>query len=166
MQSSKEIYLLTGSNIEPRLSFLNKANRLIEIEVGPIVNKSSVYESAPWGFDAETPFLNQVLYVKTILSADEVLLRILMIEKELGRKRRGKEYISRKIDIDILYYEKDVIETEELIIPHPRMHMRKFTMLPLAEIAGGFIHPKFKKSNKDLLSICPDNSSVSMINKD
>ncbi len=166
MQLTKEIYLLTGSNIEPRLLFLNEASKLINLEVGRIMGESSVYESAPWGFDAETPFLNQVLCVKTILSADEVLQRILMIEKELGRKRRGNEYISRKIDIDILYYEDDVIETEDLNIPHPRMHLRKFTMLPLAEIAGGFIHPKFKKSNQDLLKTCQDNSSVSMIKND
>lgn len=160
MPHLKTVFLLTGSNIEPRDNYLKKAMELIGKRVGGIVKKSSIYESEPWGFDDDIPFLNQVLKVNADLPALTVLERILVIENEMGRSRKGKTYISRKIDIDILYYSDEVINHDKLIVPHPRLNMRRFTLLPLIEIAPELIHPVLQQTNQDLLLQCDDNSKV------
>ena len=160
MQNEKRVFLLTGSNIEPRSNYLAQAEKKIEEKIGKIVDCSSIYESEPWGFEAEIAFLNQVLVVETNLSSFEILGRIHSIEKRLGRTRNGKVYLSRTIDIDILYIENEIIETKELTVPHPRLHERKFTLLPLAEVAGKFKHPILKKTNDELLSKVNDQNRV------
>jgi len=160
MQIEKKVFLLTGSNIEPRAKFLALANKKIEENIGKIVGRSSIYESEPWGFEAETAFLNQVLVVITELAPNEILEKIQSTEKELGRFRKSNAYVSRTIDIDILYFESEIIESAELTVPHPRLHERRFTLLPLAEIAGGFMHPVLKKTNDELLQKVEDQSRV------
>jgi 2-amino-4-hydroxy-6-hydroxymethyldihydropteridine diphosphokinase len=166
MPLTNDLYLLTGSNIEPRFSYLSNASQLIEKNVGPIWSRSSIYESAPWGFEAETSFFNQVLHVKSDLHADDILQRILAIESEMGRLRNDDGYSSRIIDIDILYYGQLVLAYDQLTIPHPRMHLRRFTMLPLVELSRDFFHPKLNKTNEELLTECPDQHSVSIVNLD
>jgi len=135
---------------------LEKAVNEISLRVGALVKKSSVYESKPWGFRAESAFLNQVIVVNSNKSPDEVLDELLSIERKMGRTRVGKGYSSRIIDIDILYYNDELINQENLVIPHPRMHIRRFTLLPLVELAPGFIHPLLNKTNKELLNDCDD----------
>lgn len=152
----KTVFLLTGSNIEPRISFLEKAENEIGHKVGDIIKRSKVYESEPWGFKDETSFLNRVLIVKTKLNPATVLKSVLEIEKEMGRSRVGKKYASRRIDIDILYYEEKVIQKEFLQIPHPRLRQRRFTLVPLVEIAPDFVHPVFKLNHQELLVNCDD----------
>ena len=160
MPNASTTYLLAGSNIEPRVLSLVQAADLIGQLIGPIVDRSSVFESPPWGFEAQTLFLNQVLKVTTQLRAPDVLGGILEIERMMGRERAGTGYSSRAIDIDILYFGEEIIHTDNLVIPHPRLQERRFALAPLAEIAADFVHPILKMSNLDLLRSCPDPSAV------
>jgi 2-amino-4-hydroxy-6-hydroxymethyldihydropteridine diphosphokinase len=106
-------------------------------------------------------FLNQVIAVETKLSAQRVLQDILKIELVLGRIR-GQRWGSRVIDIDILYYNNDIIHSEDLQVPHPYIQERNFTLIPLAEIAADYIHPIFKKTNKELLDESKDPLKVNI----
>ena len=153
-------YLILGSNIGNSWEILAKANDLIKSEAGEIIKKSSVYESAAWGNKNQPNFLNQALCVSTKLSAIALLKTLLVIEQQLGRVRDGSKWMARSIDIDILFYNADIISTEELKIPHPYIHERRFVLLPLQEIAGEFIHPQHKKSIAKLLVECPDKLEV------
>lgn len=160
MRNTKEVYLLTGSNIEPRNSYLMIASEKICDRIGELVGQSQIYESDPWGFDAEMAFLNQVLLIQTELSAENVLIEIMEIEKSMGRKRIDENYSSRTIDIDILYFDREVIHQDNLIIPHPRLHKRRFTLLPLVDIDKNFKHPVFQLTNNELLEMCEDPGKV------
>jgi len=164
MQSSKDVYLLIGSNIEPRELFLKDAKKEID-KLGQIDEESSVFESEAWGFEADTPFLNQVIVIRTTLKANEVLKRILNIEQSLGRTRRKDHYLSRTIDIDILYFGDEIIEQDDLVVPHPRIQDRKFTLLPLNEIAANFIHPVFQLTTRELLEQTNDKGKVWLYKK-
>ena len=123
-----------------------KAKKMIEESIGSVVSVSSVYETEPWGFESDNEFLNMVLCVETDLSPSGLLGRILMIESQLGRIRCENQYSSRNIDIDILLYNNEIVNEAALEIPHPRMHERRFVLVPLAEIAPELIHPVLKKS--------------------
>jgi 2-amino-4-hydroxy-6-hydroxymethyldihydropteridine diphosphokinase len=153
------IFLQTGTNLGNRLENLAKANRWIEKQVGKIICLSSIYETEAWGITQQPLFLNQVLIVETELPAQEVLETILKIETRLGRIRKER-WAERWIDIDILFYGEEVICTEGLEIPHPRIQERNFVLQPLAEIAADFIHPIFKKSIKELLRASEDRLNV------
>ncbi|OFX22136.1 MAG: 2-amino-4-hydroxy-6-hydroxymethyldihydropteridine diphosphokinase [Bacteroidetes bacterium GWA2_31_9b] len=157
------VYLLLGSNLNNRIQLLEKARNAIAEKIGRLEKHSGIYESLPWGFEAETKFLNQVVVVRTHLTSIEILEKIKDIEGELGRERIPGIYTSRTIDIDILFFNNDVVDIPDLTIPHKHIHTRKFTLLPLAEIASGFIHPVFNKSILDLLNECKDKSEVKLI---
>jgi len=156
------LYLLLGANLGDRLQSINQAQHLIQSRIGMVVRSSSIYETAPWGVLDQPSFLNQVLAIETELNADEVLLNILKIEQELGRVRHQR-WAARLIDIDILYYNDLVSDNPALTIPHPRLHQRRFTLAPLAEIAPEYIHPIFNMTNRELLLTCADESAVSII---
>jgi len=153
-------YLLLGSNREPRFDFIMKAVHLIENGPGKVCDKSSIYESEPWGFRADTLFLNSVVLIETERTAMDLLNEVLQIEKSLGRTRRGSGYASRNIDIDILYFNDEIMELPGLIIPHPRLHERRFTLEPLVEVAPEFIHPLLGKTNSELLAQVSDSTEV------
>jgi 2-amino-4-hydroxy-6-hydroxymethyldihydropteridine diphosphokinase len=149
--------LLTGSNISPRRDYLKKASEAIALKIGQIFSTSSIYESEAWGFDADTTFMNQVVCVKTTLDAGRILEQIHAIEYNLGRKRNADgTYSSRTIDVDILFFNDEIIKNESLEIPHPRLHERMFTLKPLQEVAAGLIHPVLKKPVEKLLQECTD----------
>ena len=114
-----------------------------------------MYETASWGDTAQHPFLNQVLYLETTLDAESILQTCLSIEKKIGRIR-GAKWDARIIDIDILFFNNDIIENEQLKIPHPFLHLRRFVLTPLHEIAPHLIHPILKQSITQLLQICED----------
>lgn len=154
------VFLLFGSNIEPRLDYLKIAERSVADAIGQIIRLSSIYESEPWGFQAEQSFLNQIVVVETEFSPAEVLEGILSIEIQLGRKREGSTYISRQIDIDILYFDDQIIHEKDLVIPHPGIPDRRFVLLPLVEIAPNLLHPVLKQNSTDLLNVCADESKV------
>jgi 2-amino-4-hydroxy-6-hydroxymethyldihydropteridine diphosphokinase len=156
-----DTYLLLGSNQGNREYFLAQATSLITTRIGTVIHQSAIYETAAWGLEDQTAFLNQVLRVSTALPPTTLLTQINIIEKDLGRERRIK-WGARVIDIDILYYDDLVLQTPELVIPHPHLQDRRFTLLPLAEIAPGFIHPVLKKSNEALVAECLDNLPVAI----
>jgi 2-amino-4-hydroxy-6-hydroxymethyldihydropteridine diphosphokinase len=155
------VYLLLGSNLNDRSSKLQRAREEIASIIGKITKESSIYESEPWGFQSEHMFLNQVIRIDTEFKPKEVLNKILNIEKKLGRKRTvGVGYHSRLIDIDILFYNDEIISEESLIIPHPKIPERMFTLLPLFELDQNMIHPVSGKRVSDLIKECSDPSRV------
>ena len=138
----KQTVLLLGSNIDNRLELLAEAGSLIMEQIGPVVVASSIYESEPWGYDSKNSFFNQAVLIKTNISPEKVLEKCLSIENQMGRARNENgTYADRNIDIDILLYEELTISNENLEIPHPRMHQRRFCMEPLVEIAPNWIVP-------------------------
>ena len=156
------IYLLLGGNIGDRKSTLQMANQLIKDKIGGIIKQSKIYQTAAWGVTDQPSFLNQVIEVQSILTAKEILDNIHKIEAELGRKRLKKWYV-RTIDIDILYFNNEVINTPDLKIPHPEIQNRKFALVPLCEIANSFNHPKIQLTNEVLLNNCEDKLKVELI---
>jgi len=159
------VYLLLGSNLGEKLLILKEALEFIRIEIGDVVKCSSFYESEAWGFSSEDIFVNQVVLIKTELSPFIILKKNQEIEKKLGRKKYGDRYQSRLIDIDILFFNDDIIETEELIIPHKQLHKRMFTLLPLYELDKNLLHPKFGKTISELIEKCKDEIKVKVIKK-
>ena len=161
--ASESVFILLGSNLGNRQLLVNQACEKIGERCGEIVAKSRLYESEPWGFKAEHWFLNQVVEIKTSLSPDDLMDTLLAIEKELGRDRTTPHegYVSRPIDLDILYWGKDlIVEKQHVIVPHPRLHQRRFTLLPLCDVAPDYIHPILKKTNRQLLDECQDTGIV------
>lgn len=161
--SMANVYLSLGSNQGDRLDLLCKATRCIAELIGKVKSFSPVIESEPWGFDAETNFFNLIVLVRTELDPLQVLESVLKIEKSLGRKRLNNTYSSRTIDIDILFYNQSIIKVNELTVPHPRLHMRKFVLEPLAMIAPDFVHPVLKKPISSLLSELKDKNPIAVI---
>ena len=153
------LYLLLGANLNDRAQTLRRAADLIAERIGSVVRQSALYETAPWGVTDQPAYLNQVLAVETMLLPETVLMQTQRIEAELGRVRLEK-WGARVIDVDILYYDDLVTESETLTIPHPYLHQRRFTLVPLAEIAPEFVHPVFQKTTAELLAGCGDVNDV------
>ena len=151
-------YLLFGSNMGNKTALFDQACTYINNRCGRIVATSSAYESEPWGFDAEEWFLNRVIVLETELAPERLLLELLEIERELGRVRHPEHagYCSRTADLDILYYGNHVINTATLTVPHPRLHLRRFTLVPLCEVAPDLMHPAFGLTQTELLQRCHD----------
>ena len=129
---------------------------------GRVVKTSVAYESEPWGFEAKEWFLNRLIIVETELEPKALMRQLLDIEAELGRVRHPEVggYTSRTVDLDILYYGSRIVLTDGLTIPHPRLHLRRFALLPLCEVAPQFVHPAFNLTQAELLRRCPDVSVV------
>jgi len=159
-----KVILLLGSNLGDKLSWLEKARNKIEKNIGEIKNHSSIYQTEPWGFSHEEDFCNQVIQIQSRHNAFQILTECLGIEEEMGRKRKKGNYEARNIDIDILFYDHEIIKSPELGIPHPRLHMRRFTLVPLCEVAPHLIHPVIRKSMLQLLEECQDQRRVHRLN--
>lgn len=152
----KRLYLLLGGDDgDVRVNF-DRAEECIVQNVGKILRRSSMYHTEPWGFVSDKYFFNQAIEVETTLSPHEILSAILQIESKLGRYRKSEQYSSRTIDIDILFLDDIVLETSKLTIPHPRLHVRNFALIPLNEIAPTYLHPVFRKTVTQLLNGCSD----------
>ena len=158
MGRKQKVYLSLGSNLGNRHANLQKAIFRIQQKAGSILDISSVYENPAVGFDGE-PFLNIVISVLTPLPPKELLDTILQIERDFGRIRNeGGGYRSRTLDIDIIYYGSEVINHDDLVVPHPHMQHRNFVLKPLADIAPQFYHPVLSKDTRNLLQECSDRS--------
>ncbi len=158
-----ELYLSIGGNLGNREKTLIECKAYINQHIGNIEKESSVYESEAWGFSHSNNFYNQALLVETLLSPQETLSKISWIETKMGRTRNAQKeqaYEARIIDIDILLYNKEIITTQSLIIPHPHMSKRNFVMMPMKEIAPKLIHPVLNISMQSLQEQCTDNSKI------
>ena len=154
------LYLSLGSNQDNRFETLQKASQLVFKEIGTVNAISNIYETPALGFDG-ADFLNLCMEVLTFYEANEVLLRLLQIEKKLGRESNDKKgYSSRSIDIDILFYDELVIESKNLSLPHPRLQDRLFVLKPLSELNSDLNHPVHQKSLKELQIVCDDSSNL------
>jgi len=159
------VYLALGSNLGNREKYIQRAIVKIKALIGIIENQAPIYESEPWGFDNNNWFLNTVIKVKTKLSASDVLSKCKKIESELGRTGNNKKpgYSSRTIDIDILFFNKEIINTADLVIPHPYIQSRNFVLFPLNDLAANFFHPVLKKTIQELKKNCPDNGFIKIL---
>ncbi|MBR5632291.1 MAG: 2-amino-4-hydroxy-6-hydroxymethyldihydropteridine diphosphokinase [Bacteroidales bacterium] len=155
-------YVLFGSNMGDKENIFAEACLLINNRCGAITAVSSSYESEPWGFEASEWFLNRLIVVDTDLNPEAMLRELLAIEAELGRVRHPEKegYTSRTADLDILYFGQRVIVTPILTVPHPRLHLRRFALMPLCEVAPELMHPVFQVTQRELLHRCTDQSIV------
>ena len=157
-------YIGIGSNLgDRRANALEAIRRIGELPTTRVVRASSLYESEPLG-DAKTWFVNSVIEVETDLASDAMLKRTKAIEEAMGRKRvKGKRWGSRIIDLDILFWNHEVIQKRNLKVPHPEMHKRRFVLLPLAELAPHVIHPQLGSSVSALLATVADTKRVTLL---
>ena len=156
------VQISAGSNMGDRLSYIQSGVNAISESIGLVTSISNVVETPSFDFDGN-PFLNACFLVETTLSPDRVMHHLLRIEKNLGRTRsENKGYENRTLDLDILFYDNLVINTDSLIIPHPSLEKRRFVLQPLSEIAPNKVHPVTSKSIELLLEECQDNNQISM----
>lgn len=151
---TNKVYLALGSNLGDKAAYIQKAILMIEQQVGPVEKISQMYTTKAEGFESENEFMNAALCVHTHLSANDLLLTTQQIEKLLGRTQKSQNgrHFDRCIDIDILYYNMEQINLPNLIVPHPRMHLRGFVLQPLCDIAPKLKHPIVGKSTQAMLS--------------
>jgi 2-amino-4-hydroxy-6-hydroxymethyldihydropteridine diphosphokinase len=161
LQYMNKAYLLIGGNMGDRQQNLDRSVQLLG-SLGKVRELSGLYETAAWGKTDQPAFLNQAIFLETALTARELLQAVLDIEEKLGRKRDEK-YGPRIIDIDILFYDRDIIHEPGLAIPHPEIQNRRFALAPMNEIAGGLIHPVLGKTIAELLNECPDKLNVTRV---
>ena len=141
---------------------LTDAQKHLSKKIGKIIRTSRLYETAAWGKTDQPDFLNQVIVVQTILNAEDCIEKILSIEELMGRVRTEKN-APRIIDIDILYFGKEIIDNKKLTVPHPAMQYRRFVLIPLNELSPAFVHPVLCKTNHQLLLECSDTLNVKKI---
>jgi 2-amino-4-hydroxy-6-hydroxymethyldihydropteridine diphosphokinase len=160
-----KVYLGIGGNLGNKQTNFKEVYQKIENELGEIVKASSIYETPPWGFKSNDAFWNSVIKISSIYSPEVLLSKIHLIEKSFGRKRGNEQYSSRKIDVDILYFDDLFMETDELIIPHPHINKRKFVLVPLAEIAPELKHSILQLTSSEMLEICNDESVIKKVSE-
>jgi 2-amino-4-hydroxy-6-hydroxymethyldihydropteridine diphosphokinase len=154
------IFLSLGSNLGDRRKNLEKAGMLLEEKAGQVCARSAMYETEPWGFRSEMFFFNQAVELYTSQEPQQLLKVIHEIERMCGRKHKAVRNEPRPVDIDILFFNDCVIKTPDLVLPHPTLHLRRFVLIPLAEIAPHFVHPALKISIEQLLRTCMDKCTV------
>lgn len=156
MFESHHVYVILGANQGNARENFEVATKLLEQRIGRVVIKSGLYESEPWGMDVDDLFYNQVLCLLSRLHPMKMITALLDIERQMGRVRRPGQVESRSIDIDILFIDEMIISEPGLEVPHPRLHLRRFALQPMVEIAPDVVHPIFDISVSDLLEKCTD----------
>lgn len=163
MEAQHQVILSLGSNQGNRLDTILSCIELIHQEIGTVITISKLYASPSWGFDSDE-FYNCALVLHTFSSAQKILTQIVRIENQLGRIRKNdNEYHSRSIDIDIIAFDEDCLQTENLIIPHPLMQNRKFVLVPMQDLNLDWKHPVYQKNCKELLDETTDQTSCKFI---
>ena len=157
-----KVYLSIGSNIENRVAYIEQAISFLGLcEEIDVVQSSALYETEPWGVKNQNWFLNVAVEISTTLSAQDLLDKCNQVEAKLGRSRQNEaRWGARTVDIDIIFYEDEIIKTEVLTIPHERMHKRAFVLVPMLEIASDFVHPVLKKTIQELYDTLEDVEDV------
>lgn len=150
-----KVYFSIGSNKGNRSGLINEAIDKIDIIIGKVMLKSSIYDTKSWGFNSNN-FYNICILVESELKPDLILNKILTIEKDMGRLKKTDQYSDRFIDIDILFFDNMIINSKSLEIPHPRIQLRKFVLTPMLELTPDLIHPILKKSIRQLEIECVD----------
>jgi 2-amino-4-hydroxy-6-hydroxymethyldihydropteridine diphosphokinase len=156
-------FLCLGGNMGDRLANLNRAKALIEDEGMQIAGQSNMYETQAWGSENSADYYNQCIKVKTELSAPALMQVLLNIERKMGRVRTENRNEARSVDLDILLFNNDTVESELITVPHPRLHLRQFVLKPLNEIAAEVMHPVLNKSINQLLLDCTDTLTATKI---
>jgi 2-amino-4-hydroxy-6-hydroxymethyldihydropteridine diphosphokinase len=159
---AKKVFISLGSNLGDRLQFLRNALDQIGLRLGKVIRESKVYEAAAWGHTKQPNFYNQVIELETELSPTQLLQGCLDIEKSLGRER-SILWGERTIDLDILLFDGRSVQSENLNIPHPYLHLRNFVLVPLCEIAPDLIHPTLELTIQQLLDRCADKLEIKAI---
>jgi len=163
---TKQIVLLLGGNIGDTRGYIRNGLTLLEQQLGFLTHLSSFYKTTSWGFDS-ADFINLAIVIETEKTAEQCLSITQGIEEELGRINHNTKdgYADRSLDIDIIFYDNETIESDTLIIPHPRMHQRNFVLQALLEIIPHFIHPVFNKSIETLANQCKDSLNTLLLNE-
>lgn len=154
-------YLLLGSNLGDRVALLREAVAQLSVLAGTVEKVSGLYETAAWGLEEQPPFLNQAVQLHTLLSAEQLLDACQRVEQLAGRERLIR-WGARTLDVDILLYDAEMLHTERLTVPHPRLPERRFALVPLAEIAPAILHPALGQSVAELLAACADPLPVTL----
>jgi len=154
-----KIYLLLGSNIGNRQKEILLAIRYIENRIGKVIRQSNLYQTVAWGKTNQPDFLNQVIIIESNLTATETMKSVLAIEEKMGRIRTTKN-AARIIDIDILFFNKEIINQKNLLIPHLEIQNRRFVLVPLNELSPNLKHPVLNKNIHQLLKLCADTLDV------
>ncbi len=163
MKSQHQVVLSIGSNQGNRLENIESCINLIHQEVGTVIQVSKLYETPAWGFESDA-FYNCALLLHSNLSAQKILSQVLKVEKQLGRIRSNQQgYQSRIIDVDLIVFDDEVIDSEKLQIPHPLMQNRKFVLLPMQDLKLDWKHPVFQKTISELIAISPDDSICTVV---
>jgi len=158
------VYLLVGGNLDNTHAKYERLFVLLEKHIGKIIDKSQFYESSSWGYESAHLFINMAICIETELSPKALIKETQRIESLFGRaKTTSNQYKDRIMDIDIIFYDDIILDTEDLQIPHPRMHLRNFVLYPLAEICPELVHPVFKKDVGRLKAECGDEGEVVII---
>jgi 2-amino-4-hydroxy-6-hydroxymethyldihydropteridine diphosphokinase len=157
-------FIGVGSNLGDRRANVSEAiDRVAQLPNTRMVRKSSLYESEPHG-DAKTWFVNAAFEIETEYVSSDLLKRLKSIEEAMGRKRvKGKKWGSRIIDLDILFFDNEIVSTRTLKIPHPRLAARRFVLLPLAEVAPSLSHPELQQTISQILASTKDNKRVTLM---
>ena len=150
-----KVYFSIGSNKGNRSGLINEAIDKIDIIIGKVVLKSSIYETKSWGFNSNN-FYNICILLESTLTPELILNKILTIEKDMGRLKTTDQYSDRCIDIDILFFDNMIVNSKSLEIPHPRIQLRKFVLTPMLELTPDLIHPILNKSIRQLELECDD----------
>ena len=145
------VYLSLGSNLGDKEQNLEDALKMIEKQIGSIASRSAFFYSEPWGFSSDNGFVNNCDLIETLFLPEKILEITKQIEIELGRSKKSSgTYSDRVIDIDIIFYNDQILDTPDLVIPHPLMHLREFVLAPLEEIAADYLHPLLDKKVSEL----------------
>jgi deoxyguanosine kinase len=165
MNNQSQVILSLGSNVGNRLENIQLAIKFIHQTIATVVKVSSLYETPSWGFDSDS-FYNCALVLQTCKNAEQILEEVLQLETKLGRVRNYEEgYQSRIIDIDVITYNEEIINTEKLKVPHPHMQNRKFVLLPMRDLNLDWRHPILQKYLPELVALAEDKSNCKVVQK-